>query len=110
MAEVYPSAGTTVAIIAGRTQAMDAGAHRVLTAVRGVAARHTLTGAYMSKLSIVSARGQSGNGRRVTDRLVVADDPAAVSIEYGHIQRVKGARRVKYIPGLHIMRRGMQAA
>lgn len=110
MADVYPGAGTTVAIIAGRTHEMDAGARRVLTAVRAVAARHKLTGAYMSKLSIVEARGLSGNGRRVTDRLVVADDEGSISIEYGHIQRVKGARRVKFIPGQHIMRRGMEAA
>jgi hypothetical protein len=100
----------TVSIIAGKTHAMDEGAHRVLNSVRAAAARHTDTGAYQSHLGIVTVPGRLGTGRLVDDRLVVADDPGAAAIEYGHLIRVKGARRVKWVPGLHIMRDGMRAA
>lgn len=110
MATVNESAKIQAAVIAGQSREMDVAAGRVLRSVRGVALRHVDTGNYISKLSIVSVRGVSGTGRQVTDRLVVADDVAAAAIEGGHITRVAGARRVKWTPGLNIMRRGMDAA
>lgn len=100
----------TVSIIAGKTSEMDRAARRVLDAVRAAASRHTDTGNYQRELKIVTVPGRLGTGRAVDDRLVVADDPGAAAIEYGHLIRVKGARRVKWVPGLHIMRNGMAAA
>lgn len=99
----------TVSIIAGKTHEMDHAANRVLLAVRAAASRHTDTGNYQRELKIVTVPGRLGTGRLVDDRLVVADDPGAAAIEWGHLIRVKGSRRVKWIPGLHPMRNGLAA-
>lgn len=106
MAYVTPNARVIAAIIVGQSNALDIAAGEVLRSVRGVAASHRLTGNYSSKLSIIKAPGQSGTGRLVQDRLVVADDEAVLPIEFGYIRRL-GNRRVQYVPGLHIMRKGL---
>lgn len=98
MAQVYASVTEEAAHIAGGMPEMDRTANRVLLAAKASAARHRQTGHYMSKLGIESA----GNGK---DRLVVADDEAAVPIEFGGLRITKRGRRVtaQRIPGLHIM-------
>ncbi|GAA2577326.1 DUF5403 family protein [Microbacterium binotii] len=107
---VYPNAEITVAIIAGNTHQMDEGANRVLLAVKAAAAKNRDTGGFIRNLSVVKAPGERGRGRRVTDRLIVADDPGSAAIEFGYIRRVAGGRRVQYVPGQHPMRRGMNSA
>ena len=109
MAYVSPLAGPMAAVIAGPSKQMDHAAQRGLTAVRNVAAAHRLTGNYLSKLSVVTAPSEKPSKvGTVQDRLIVADDEAAVSIEYGHMIRYKNARRVRYVPGQHIMGRAIR--
>lgn len=110
MAFVNKNAGPMAAKIAGGRAEMDAAAGSVLRSVRAVAAGHVNTGAYISKLSVhtVPSRLPSRVGI-VDDRLIVSDDPASISIEYGHMVRYKNARRVRWVPGQHIMQRGMDA-
>lgn len=108
MVYVIPNAGPIAAQIAGRSVEMDVVAGRTLRAVRTVAAGHRLTGDYMNSLSVqtVKSRLPSRVGY-VDDRLVVTTDPAALSIEYGHFVRFKNARRVRWVPGQHIMGRAI---
>lgn len=110
MAYVNPRTSLHVAIIVGKTGDMDRAANRVLQSVRRVAAQHVDTGNYIRNLRVDTVPGQSGTGRLVSDRLVSANDPGAMSIEYGHMYRVPGARRVRWVPGLHIMRKGLEGA
>lgn len=106
MAYVNSDARVVAAIIVGQSNALDVAAADVLKSVRGVAASHRLTGNYVSKLSIIKAPGRAGTGRLVQDRLIVADDEAVLPIEFGYIRRI-GKRRVQFVPGLHIMRKGL---
>lgn len=110
MAQVHKFAGITAARIAGESAAMDLAAMVVLGKVKIVAARHRLTGNYMRALRIAKVRGRNG----VSDRLVMATDPAAAWIEWGHyavrIRRAahRSTRRVstgtlKWVPGQYIM-------
>lgn len=105
---VNKDAGTHAAIIAGHSRQMDDAANRGLRTVRSVAGAHRHTGAYIDKLSVITAPGISGNGRRVSDRLIVSDDPGSPAIEYGHMVRHKHARRVSWVPGQHIMGRALK--
>lgn len=107
MAYVSRDARLIAAIMVGKSDALDNAAKQVLRSVQAVAAQHRLTGNYMSKLGIENVPGLIGVGKLVRDRLIVADDPAAIPIEFGHIQRIS-ARRVKFIPGLHIMQKGLE--
>lgn len=110
MAYVIPNAGPIAAQIAGGRSEMDATANRVLASVRAVASQHVNTGAYISKLSVIKAPSRlPSRVGYVDDRLIVSDDPASMSIEYGHMTRFKNARRVRWVPGLHIMERGLAA-
>lgn len=109
MAEVYNSSKLIAARIAGKTSAMDAAAQKVLAACRAVALEHRLTGAYMDAFGIATVPGLSGNGRLVDDRLVYNDDPGAMSIEWGHAVRNRQGDEVGYVPGQHIMGRGLAA-
>ena len=96
-------AGIIAAQIAGESSAMDGAALAVKMAARSVAMRHRNTGAYINNLVVVSVPGESGTGRTVRDRLVVANDPGAAAIEWGHLIRHKGSRRVTWVPGQRIM-------
>lgn len=96
-------AGIISAQIAGESSAMDGAALAVKGAARTVAMRHRKTGNYINQLMIVSVPGERGTGRTVRDRLVVADDPGAAAIEWGHLIRHEGSRRVTWVPGQHIM-------
>lgn len=102
----------TVAIMCGNeSDALDGGARQVLGAVRAEASKHVLTGAYMNKFSIVRARGREGTGREVWDRLVVNDDDGAAAIEWGHltVPGEEGGGDRTFVPGKHIMARGLAA-
>ncbi|RBO73534.1 DUF5403 family protein [Microbacterium sp. H6] len=109
MSYVDPRAGSMAAQIAGQSSQMDMVASRGVRAVQNVAAGHRLTGAYISKVfaATVPSVVPSKVGP-VDDRLIVADDEAAVSIEYGHIVRFKNARRVRFVPGQHIMAKALK--
>lgn len=101
---INKNAGPAAAVIAGRMSEMDRAAGALLRAVRTRAMAHVNTGAYIKNLRIekVPSRLPSRVGY-VEDRLVVAEDPAILSIEYGHMTRYKNARRVSWVPGQHIM-------
>ena len=109
MAYVNERVRVDAAIIAGKSTEMDLAAQRTLTAVRAAAARHSKTGHYIENLHIVTVPGELGTGRLVDDRLVVADDEGAAAIEWGHLVHVEGSRRVRWVPGLHIMRKGLES-
>lgn len=111
MASVYikESVRVTAAVIAGGRGEMDGAANRVKRAVLAEAAKHRLTGAYAASIRVERVPGISGTGRQVTDRVVSTTDPGALSIEYGHLHRFKNSRRVKWVPGKHIMQNAMQA-
>lgn len=93
--------------IAGNKPEMDRTARRILRAVTAAAMRNRATGNYINSLGIENVPGLLGRGRKVRDRLVVANDPAAGPIEWGHIVRHPGSRRVTYVPGQHPMRNGL---
>lgn len=96
-------AGIITAQIAGESSAMDGAALAVKLAAKTVAMRHRNTGNYINNLQVVSVPGERGTGRTVRDRLVVADDPGAAAIEWGHLVRHKNSRRVTWVPGQGIM-------
>ena len=93
MADVYKWVGVGVARMAGDHEIMDETAHRLMAAVRFRAEQHRLTGDYISKLSVKNVPGKKG----VRDRIVVANDKAAWSIEWGHWA---GST---WVPGQHIL-------
>jgi hypothetical protein len=97
---VNPRVHIMAAEIVGKDRVMDQTANMVLKLARVNAIKHRLTGNYLSKLSVIDA----GNGK---DRLVVADDEAAVPIEFGHVRIKRGpGRRVRatFVQGTRIMR------
>jgi len=99
MAEVYKWVGTGVARMAGEDPEMDRVARLVLFTVKGRALAHRLTGAYHAQLSAKSVPGKKG----VRDRMVIAGDKAAYSIEWGHWSPRKGEPGATWVPGQHIM-------
>lgn len=110
MAFVSKNVGPEAAVIAGRSREMDRAAEAVLRGARIIASAHADTGNYIEKLSVqtVKSRLPSRVGF-VDDRLVVSDDEASASIEWGHMVRYKNARRVRWVPGQHILTRAMGA-
>lgn len=110
MAGVFISknAGPEAARIAGGSVQMDAAAGKVRRAVIAAAAGHRDSGAYIRSLSIQTVPSvEPSRVGFVDDRIVVSTDPGALAIEYGHMQRFKGARRVRWVPGHAPMRRGL---
>lgn len=103
MAMVYKNVPNMVARIAGDDIEMDVAAHKLLTIAKARALKHRLTGAYLSKLKVENVAGKKG----VRDRLVVAGDKAAMSIEYGHAVRTKNndpsKADFKWVPGQYIL-------
>lgn len=109
MSYVDPRAGSMAAQIAGQSREMDVAANRGLRAVRSVAAAHRLTGNYIDKTFVATVPSVlPSKVGPIDDRVIVADDDAAVSIEYGHLVRFKNARRVRFVPGQHIMGKALQ--
>lgn len=99
MAEVYRWVPQGVARMAGNDPEMDRVAHELMAIVIARAVRHRLTGDYISKLSVKSVPGKKG----VRDRLIVAADKAAYSIEWGHWAPKKGLPGARWVPGQHIL-------
>lgn len=103
MAEVYKGVGTMVARMAGDHPEMDNVAHTLLALARFNAEQHRLTGNYIANLHVKNVPGK----KRVRDRLVIAGDKAAISIEYGHAVRVKDPEpnesNFKWVPGQFIL-------
>lgn len=106
MAEVYAWVPNHVARMAGNHREMDDVADRLRRIAWTLASGHRLTGEYMSKLSVKNVPGKKG----VRDRMVIAGDKAAMSIEYGHavrFNRGKDAPRnsynFKWVPGQYIL-------
>lgn len=104
---LYERNRITVAQIAGASGEFGSQAGRVLSAAKRVAAESAVTGAYLRALSMKTVPGESGSGVTVRDRLIVADDPGAGPIEWGHLIRYKNSRRVRWVPGKHIMTRAL---
>jgi len=102
MATVYRDAHVTLARIASESAEMDAAADLVHDAVRARAVQHRDTGNYLRNLGIVTVTTRRG----VKDRLIVADDEDAQLIEFGGVVKATG----RVIPGLHIMRDGLNDA
>ena len=98
----------TAAQMAGESRHMDAYARNVMRSVQRVASQYVDTGAYINAFRVVTVKGLLGTGKLVDDRLIINDDPAALPQEWGYMRVFKNSRRVQYIPGRHIMRRGMQ--
>ena len=109
MAHVNKGIGTTVARMTGNHPEMDRVAHELLALATARAVEHRLTGHYISKLSVKNVPGKKG----VRDRLVIAGDIAAMSIEYGHSVRVKKAghneANFKWVPGQYILTGAIRA-
>jgi hypothetical protein len=99
VATVYASTTVVVAEIAGGLPIMDRTANRILALAKAKARGHRLTGAYLAGLHVETV----GRGK---DRLVVAEDPGAIPIEFGYMRIVRRGRRVTAVhyPGLRIMR------
>lgn len=108
---VSKNAGPEAAVIAGRNSEMDRAANVLLRAVRTRAMAHVRTGNYIKNLSIQTVPSlQPSRVGYVQDRIVVADDKAALSIEYGHwnTRITRNGRRVstgvlRKVPGQYIM-------
>lgn len=105
MATVYSWVPQGVARMAGNDQEMDRVAKKLYTLARARAEQHRLTGVYISKLSIKNVPGKKG----VRDRMVIAGDKAAMSIEYGHTVRIrrkdimKNGPEYRWVPGQYIL-------
>lgn len=103
MATVYAHVPVTVARMVGNDPIMDRVAAKLHSLAMARAIQHRLTGAYMAQLSVRNVPGKKG----VRDRLVIAGDKAAISIEYGHAQRVAGegdnSANFRWVPGQYIL-------
>lgn len=99
MAEVYRWVPNGVARMAGNDPEMDRVARLVLFTAKGRARAHRLTGAYLSQMHAKNVPGKKG----VRDRLITAEDKAAISIEWGHWAPRKGEPGATWVPGQHIM-------
>ena len=103
MATVFRNVPNMVARIAGDDIEMDVAAHKLLALAKARAIKHRLTGAYISQLKVQNVAGKKG----VRDRLVIAGDKAAMSIEYGHAVRTNNddpsKSDFKWVPGQYIL-------
>lgn len=77
---------------------MDAVAVEVMASVARYAAPHVDTGSFISRMAIRHVPGK----KRVVDRVVESYDPAALSIEFGHLTQ---GRRVRRVPAQRVMGR-----
>lgn len=96
MAQVYKGAGTKVAKMEGIQPLLDAAAAKIKAAAASniTSSSGASTGAYASSLEVRKVRGKKG----VMDRLVVANDPGATAIEYGHLEGGKDGGGT-WVPG-----------
>jgi hypothetical protein len=103
MAVVYSWVPNGVARMAGNDSEMDVVAKKLYTLALRKAVTHRLTGNYIANLKIKNVPGKKG----VRDRMVIAGDKAAMSIEYGHAVRQGKAghneSNFKWVPGQYIL-------
>lgn len=104
MAEITKGLGTKIAKMPGLQPVLQAVASEVLARAIANAGAHADTSAYVSSLHVIPARGRNG----VMDRLVVADDPAAVHIEYGHV--APSEKGGTWVPGQFILTNAIRGA
>lgn len=112
MASVDRNASLVAARMCGNDAVMDETAAELLALAHARALQHVLTGAYISQLSVANVAGRKG----VRDRLVIAGDKAAVSIEYGHSVRInrgpnalQNSMNFRWVPGQFILSGAMNA-
>lgn len=96
MAQVFKGVGTKIAKLEGIQPLLDNAAAQIKTrAAANIAASSAEpTGRYAASLEVRAVRGRKG----VRDRLVTANDPGAVHIEYGHLERTEDGG-AKWVPG-----------
>ena len=80
--------------MAGKSPQMDAAAQRVKAGMVADALTSAATGAFADSISVSRDMYRR---RRVLDRVISTDDPAALSIEYGH--RAGKGEDATYVPG-----------
>ena len=101
MADINNDASHVAARIASQHPVMDIYLSKVEKALKANAANHRRTGGFMRSIHTQTTNYTSDNGVVIKDRYVYTDHPAALSIEYGHLQKTKdGAKKV---PGTHII-------
>lgn len=107
--DLRPDLHVASAVIAGRKPEMDRAANRLLHNIQAEAAQHNLTTAFMNSWEVATVPGESGNGRRVSDRVVFTNDPGALSINYGHFARQpKGSDTIPdFVPGKHVVEKAI---
>ena len=91
MAKIFKNTGTKIAKLPGVQPTLDAAAAKILASATARASAHIKTTSYVSG---------------VMDRLVIATDPAAVHIEYGHLERSKTGGT--WVPGQYILTRAIR--
>lgn len=106
MAQVYKTAGTAAARVAGDMPEMDAAMGKVRAAIQAEAAKHILTGAFSQSIKSGRVKGKRG----VTDRAVWTDTPEAWSIEFGHLSGKRGGKNRRHVPGKFIFTNGAKRA
>lgn len=108
MADVYAGVGDYLARSTeiDLSPELDEVAHEIEAYAVGLAAEHFQTGEYVSSIHVTTDR--SSPSRR--DRLVYSDDPAALSIEYGHRAQAADGSPGEWVEGQHILGRAAAAA
>lgn len=100
MAKINHDASHVAARIASQHPVMDIYLSKVEAALKSNATKHRRTGDFMRSIHTQTTNYTSNKGVVIKDRYVYTDHPAALSIEYGHLQKTKdGAKKV---PGTHI--------
>lgn len=98
MGKVYKGTGVKIAKLPGVQATLGYVAAARLVRAKSLAAAHAKTGKYASSLEVVTTPGKKG----VMDRAIVANDPAALAIELGHM-----TRNGKHVPGQYILNRAI---
>lgn len=107
MAELEPDVHVQAAIIAGGDSSMNRAANKLKANLIAEAVRHNLTGAFAQSFRIRKAPGLQSTGRQVTDRIVYSVDPAAMSINYGHIAGPRPHQEFQKVPGKHVFEKAI---
>lgn len=100
MVKINHDASHVAARIASQHPVMDLHAAKVEAALKANATKHRRTGDFARSIRTQTVTVASDKGVVVKDRYVYSDDPAALFIEYGHLQDTKDGP--KKIPGTRI--------
>lgn len=108
MADVFAGVGDIIARAADieLDPVLDEVAHEIEAFAVGLAAEHVKTTTYVDSIGVTVDR--SSPSRR--DRLVYADDEAAMSIEFGHRATKKDGTLGEWVEGQYILTRAAAAA